>query len=271
MLRTDYGRGSRYVCTQCGNSVLVVPTQPATADEMSETRCNCTVHRHCVRCHGTDVVEGKVDVCVECGKEQPTPPAEGEMKTVARLAAIAAQVQAAPAEGENWFQRQKRSTAKDYAELPHYLKTAEGERRLPSTVSIVRREQGGVQIEGHTLAQDWEIEVDEHGTLLSMSLEAVPAKGETTRKELALVREAANDPNLSDTAVRVIARGLREPTADDIAWARKELSRRADGETAEGLSAEQQIARLTAERDRLRAALHRIYDDCIAQGEPAHD
>jgi hypothetical protein len=78
MLRTDYGRGSRYVCTQCGNSVLVVPTQPATADEMSETRCNCTVHRHCVRCHGTDVVEGKVDVCVECGKEQPTPPAEGE-------------------------------------------------------------------------------------------------------------------------------------------------------------------------------------------------
>lgn len=59
-------------------------------------------------------------------------------------------------------------------------------------------------------------------------------EGETAARELALVREAANDPTLSDAAVRVIARGLREPTADDIAWARKELSLRPEDEIPEG-------------------------------------
>lgn len=39
-------------------------------------------------------------------------------------------------------------------------------------------------------------------------------------KEIALIREAARDTSLSDGAVRAIALGLQEPTADDIEWAK---------------------------------------------------
>jgi hypothetical protein len=44
-------------------------------------------------------------------------------------------------------------------------------------------------------------------------------------KELALIREAACDPSLSDAAVRAVAAGLDEPTAKDIEWAAGELRR----------------------------------------------
>ena len=38
--------------------------------------------------------------------------------------------------------------------------------------------------------------------------------------EMALIREASHDHSLSDGAVRAIALGLQEPTADDIEWAK---------------------------------------------------
>lgn len=40
--------------------------------------------------------------------------------------------------------------------------------QLPRNVSIVRREDGGVQIEGHTRASDWEVEIDEDGELVAV-------------------------------------------------------------------------------------------------------
>ena len=43
----------------------------------------------------------------------------------------------------------------------------------------------------------------------------------TAQQELALIREAARDESLNDGAVRAIAAGLVEPTADDIHWASK--------------------------------------------------
>ena len=42
-------------------------------------------------------------------------------------------------------------------------------------------------------------------------------------KELALIREAAHDPSLSNASVRAIASGLREPTKEDLEWAYEEM------------------------------------------------
>lgn len=41
------------------------------------------------------------------------------------------------------------------------------EQELPPFVAIVPRAAGGVQIEGHTHEQDWELEVDEHSNVVS--------------------------------------------------------------------------------------------------------
>jgi hypothetical protein len=47
-------------------------------------------------------------------------------------------------------------------------------------------------------------------------------------KELALIREAAQDSTLSDAAVRAVASGLQPPTADDIEWATQSVSSKAE-------------------------------------------
>lgn len=46
------------------------------------------------------------------------------------------------------------------------------------------------------------------------------------RKELALIREAANDTTLTDAVVRVIAQGVDEVTDEDIKWAQDALRQR---------------------------------------------
>jgi len=45
------------------------------------------------------------------------------------------------------------------------------------------------------------------------------------RSELALIRDAANDESLSDGAIRAVAIGLSEITAEDIAWAKEAVAR----------------------------------------------
>jgi hypothetical protein len=44
---------------------------------------------------------------------------------------------------------------------------------LPRCVSVVHIDGGGVQIEGHTLQQDWEIELDVDGNVLSAHFDKV--------------------------------------------------------------------------------------------------
>jgi hypothetical protein len=58
------------------------------------------------------------------------------------------------------------------AELDALLSAPVGS--LPSTVSIVRCEHGGVQIEGHTALGDWELELDACGDIIEIDKGSAP-------------------------------------------------------------------------------------------------
>ena len=48
---------------------------------------------------------------------------------------------------------------------------------LPEYVAVVATEAGGVQLEGHTHEQDWEVTLDAKGNVQSWSLDAEPEQG----------------------------------------------------------------------------------------------
>ncbi len=53
------------------------------------------------------------------------------------------------------------------------------------------------------------------------ALDVEIAQVEKAQQELTLIREAAQDPALSDGAARAVACGLQPPTQKDIEWATK--------------------------------------------------
>jgi hypothetical protein len=81
---------------------------------------------------------------------------------------------------------------------------------LPEYVAVVATEAGGVQLEGHTIEQDWEVTLDAKGNVQSWSLDAEPEQGwQEERRELLSALKAVTQ---TDDDCPVCDRGrLRNP------------------------------------------------------------